>query len=91
MVLNPVTTFLIVLVIGIAVGLIFDRVLGPGWFRRQITGAARQMVTSALVGVAGSFVGYHLALILAFGRGIGGLIGAALGAAVVLYLWRMVR
>jgi hypothetical protein len=91
MVLNPVTTFLIVLAIGIAVGLVFDRLLGPGWFKRKISGSTRSMTTSALVGIAGSFIGYHLALILAFGRGWGALVGAALAAAVVLYLWRMVK
>jgi uncharacterized membrane protein YeaQ/YmgE (transglycosylase-associated protein family) len=91
MVLNPVTTFLLVLVIGIAVGLIFDRFAGPGWLTRQIAGKTRPMLTSSLIGIAGAFIGYHVALILAFGRGYGAFIAAALGAAVVLWLWRMVR
>ena len=89
--LNPVTTFIVILVIGIVVGLVFDRFLGPGWFKRQISGAARPTPTSALVGVAGSFVGYHIALLLGFGRSLGEVIAAIIGAAVILWLWRMVK
>lgn len=49
------------------------------------------IVTSVLVGVAGSFVGYHIAM-LALGGGLMiSLIGAAAGAAVVLFVWRMVK
>ena len=48
--LDPVTTFLIVLVIGIVAGLVFDRLMGPGWFTRQLAGQNRHMLTSALIG-----------------------------------------
>jgi len=89
--LNPITTFILVLVIGVAAGLLFDRLVGPGWFKRKITGSTRSMTTSALVGVAGAFVGDHLAMLLAFGRGYGALIAAAIGAVVVLWVWRMVK
>ena len=87
--LDPAVMFLLVLLIGIAAGLIFDRVAGPGWFARQVAGT-RGMVTSALVGIAGSFIGYHIALLLAF-RGVIALVGAALGAVLVLWAWRMAR
>ncbi len=88
--LNPGVIFLLLLVIGIAAGLLFDRFAGPGWLSRQIAGANRMMVTSALVGVAGSFVGHDLAVLIGV-TGYGALIGAIVGALVVLWAWRMVR
>ena len=88
--LNPGVIFLLLLVIGIAAGLLFDRFAGPGWLSRQIAGANRMMLTSALVGVAGSFVGYHLAVLIGLVGAIA-LIGAIVGALVVLWVWRMVR
>ena len=87
--LDPTVTFLLVVVIGVAAGLIFDRVAGPGWFSRQFAGR-RGMITSALVGIAGSFIGYNIAVLLAV-RGIAALIGAVIGAAGVLWGWRMAR
>jgi uncharacterized membrane protein YeaQ/YmgE (transglycosylase-associated protein family) len=87
---DPTTTFLIVLVIGVVLGLVFDHFLGRGWLARQVTGG-RQYLTSALVGVAGSFVGYHIAILLRVGAGWPQLLGAALGALVVLWVWRMAR
>ena len=88
--MTPVAIFLILLVIGIAAGLLFDRFAGPGWLSRQIAGSTRTMVTSALVGIAGSFVGYHLAGVLGIG-GYGALIVAVVGAAVILWVWRLMR
>jgi len=51
------------------------------------------MVTSALVGIAGSFIGFHVAALLALsaGRGYFPFLLAALGAALVLWLWRIMR
>ena len=88
--LSPGVLFLLLLVIGIVVGLAFDRFAGPGWLSRQVAGANRLMVTSALVGVAGSFVGHDLAVLVGI-TGYGALIGAIIGALVVLWGWRMVR
>ena len=88
--LNPGVIFLLLLVIGIAAGLAFDRFAGPGWLTRQFAGPNRMMVTSSLVGVAGSFVGYHLAVLIGI-SGYAALIGAIVGALVVLWLWRMIR
>lgn len=90
--MDPFVNFLIVVVIGIAAGLIYDRVAGPGWLGRQIAGSRRGLVTSALVGIAGSFIGSQLAILLTLR--IGGLelyLGAAIGAALVLWLWRIMR
>src|SRR5208283_5106592 len=61
---DPVTSFVIVLLIGIVAGFLFDRIAGPGWLSRQVSGSTRGLATSALVGVAGSFIGYHLATII---------------------------
>jgi uncharacterized membrane protein YeaQ/YmgE (transglycosylase-associated protein family) len=88
--LTPGVVLLILIVIGILAGLLFDRFAGPGWFSRQIAGKNRLMATSALVGIAGSFVGYHVA-VLAGILGAAALIGAVVGAAVVLWCWRAVK
>lgn len=51
-----------------------------------------QDITSALVGVAGAFVGYHIAVLLALGGGlVTSVIAAAAGAAVVLFVWRTAK
>jgi uncharacterized membrane protein YeaQ/YmgE (transglycosylase-associated protein family) len=88
--LGPGAVLLILLIIGIAAGLLFDRFAGPGWLSRQVAGGNRTLLTSALVGIAGSFVGYHLALVLGI-LGLGALIVAIIGAVVVLWAWRTVR
>jgi uncharacterized membrane protein YeaQ/YmgE (transglycosylase-associated protein family) len=90
MTLDPVVTFLLLLVIGVVAGLLFDRFMGPGWIKRQVSGATPIMLTSAIVGVAGSFVGYHLAGLLSL-TGYASLVGAIIGAVVLLYVWRMVK
>jgi len=86
----PGAVFLLLLIIGIAAGLLFDRVAGAGWLSRQIAGPNRLLVTSALVGIAGSFVGYHLALLIGI-AGHGALLVAVIGALAVLWGWRTVR
>jgi uncharacterized membrane protein YeaQ/YmgE (transglycosylase-associated protein family) len=88
--LSAGAVFLILLIIGIAAGILFDRFAGPGWLTRQIAGSNRMIVTSALVGTAGSFVGYHLAVLIGI-IGFGALLGAVIGALVVLWAWRMMR
>ena len=89
---DPVVTFLLVLVIGIVAGILFDRLAGPSWLSRQFSGSTRGIVTSALVGVAGAFVGYHIAVLLALGGGLlTTIIAAAAGAAMVLFAWRMAQ
>jgi uncharacterized membrane protein YeaQ/YmgE (transglycosylase-associated protein family) len=88
--LSPGAVFLLLLIIGIAAGLLFDRVAGAGWLSRQIAGPNRLLVTSALVGIAGSFVGYHLALLIGI-AGYGALLVAVIGALAVLWGWRTVR
>jgi uncharacterized membrane protein YeaQ/YmgE (transglycosylase-associated protein family) len=89
---DPAIMFLLILVIGIVAGLLFDRLAGPSWLARQFSGSTRGMITSALVGVAGAFIGYHFVMLLALGGGtVTSVIAAAAGAAVVLFGWRMAK
>lgn len=89
---DPAVTFIVVLAIGIAAGLLFDRLAGPSWLARQFSGSSRGIITSALVGIAGALMGYHIAVLLALGAGLlMAVIAAALGAAVVLFAWRMAK
>jgi uncharacterized membrane protein YeaQ/YmgE (transglycosylase-associated protein family) len=89
---DPVVTFLLVLVIGVVAGIFFDRLAGPSWLARQFAGSTRGIITSALVGIAGAFLGYHIAVLFALGVGLlTSVIAAAVGAAVVLFAWRMAK
>jgi uncharacterized membrane protein YeaQ/YmgE (transglycosylase-associated protein family) len=88
---DPVVLLVLVLAIGIVAGLLFDRLAGPSWLARQFSGSTRGIVTSALVGVAGAFVGYHVAMLALGGGLIISLLGAAVGSAVVLFAWRMAK
>ena len=89
---DPGLTFIIVLVIGLVAGFLFDRLAGPSWLARQFSGSNRGIITSALVGIAGALVGYNIAALLALGGGlVTSVIAAALGAAVVLFAWRMAK
>jgi uncharacterized membrane protein YeaQ/YmgE (transglycosylase-associated protein family) len=89
---DPAIIFLLILVIGIVAGFLFDRLLGPSWLARQFSGSTRGIFTSAIVGVAGAFVGYHIAALLMLGGGLLTLIiAAAAGAAVLLFVWRMAK
>jgi uncharacterized membrane protein YeaQ/YmgE (transglycosylase-associated protein family) len=88
---DPVVLFLLVLAIGIVAGILFDRLAGPSWLARQFSGSSRGIVTSVLVGVAGAFVGYHIAM-LALGGGLMiTVVAAAAGAGVVLFVWRTAK
>ena len=89
---DPAITFILVVAIGLAAGFLFDRLAGPSWLARQFTGSTRGVITSALVGIAGALMGYQIAVLLALGGGlVTSVIAAALGAAVVLFAWRMAK
>jgi uncharacterized membrane protein YeaQ/YmgE (transglycosylase-associated protein family) len=90
---DPVISFLIVLAIGIVVGLAAQKVLRTSWLSKQIAGARNLAVSHALVGIAGSFVGFHVAVLLNLGgRGsLAPLIGALIGAALVVWAWKTVK
>jgi hypothetical protein len=88
---DPLVTFLVILAIGIAVGFLVQGAWGSSWLSRQFGGQNRSLVTSALIGIAGSFIGYHLALIVGLTGAIIPFVIAAIGAAAVLWGSRMVR
>jgi uncharacterized membrane protein YeaQ/YmgE (transglycosylase-associated protein family) len=79
--------FLIVLVIGITVGLFFNR-YARSWLARLGT-TTQSDITSSLVGIAGAFIGFHLSVILGLlPSPFMHYVAAAVGAVVVLWLWR---
>jgi len=78
---------LIVLTIGVAAGLVFNR-YGQTWLRRQFV-TRHTDVTSALVGVAGAFIGFHIGVILELlPSPLMLYVTWAVGALLVLWLWR---
>lgn len=78
---------IIILVIGIVVGLAFNR-YARSWLARLGT-TSRSDVTAALVGIAGAFIGFHISVILGLlPSPLMHYILAAVGAFVVLWLWR---
>jgi hypothetical protein len=78
---NPTTAFILVIVIGIAAGMLYDRFAGQPWIT-QFVGGQRSSATTSLVGIAGAIIGYHLGMM---GQMMGlsayvGFLGAMLGA-----------
>ena len=62
--MGAIGTFIILVVIGFGIGLAMNR-YGRSWLGRQVadaTGAGD--ITIGLIGIAGSFMGYHIGLIL---------------------------
>ena len=83
---TSVANFLIVLAIGIAAGLVFNR-YGQTWLRRQFV-TRHGDVTSSLVGIAGAFIGFHVGVILGLLPSIlMSYIAAVVGAFLVLWAW----
>jgi hypothetical protein len=82
-----VANLLIVLAIGVAAGLIFNR-YGQTWLRRQFI-TRHSDVTSALVGIAGAFIGFHVGVILGLlPSPVMHYIAAAIAALLVLWAWQ---
>ena len=89
MITTPLLTLIVILAIGVVVGLIFNR-YGRSWLGRQVadaTGAGD--ITYSLVGVAGAFIGFHLAIVLGLlPTPLMLYLAAVAGAAVTIWLWR---
>jgi hypothetical protein len=84
---TSVATFLIVLAIGIAAGLVFNR-YGQTWLRRQFV-TRHSDFTSSLVGIAGAFIGFHVGVILGLlPSPLMLYVAAMVGAFLVLWAWR---
>jgi uncharacterized membrane protein YeaQ/YmgE (transglycosylase-associated protein family) len=77
---DPFVTLILIILIGAIIG----------WLYEEWTHSPHGYITSALVGVAGAFIGYHLARLVSFANNAGliRLIVAALGALIVLWGWR---
>ena len=86
--MGSLATFLILVIIGAGVGLAMNR-YGRSWVGRHITGTTGAGdITFALVGIAGSFMGYHIAGILGLYSPLIMYVLAAAGAALTVWLWR---
>ena len=77
---NPVVTLILIILIGAIIG----------WLYEKQTHSPHGYITSALVGVAGSYTGFYLAALLKLSSNVATirLIVAAAGALVVLWAWR---
>jgi uncharacterized membrane protein YeaQ/YmgE (transglycosylase-associated protein family) len=86
---TAVMNLIVILAIGIIVGLVFSR-YGRSWLGRQASGATGMgEVTYALVGIAGSFIGFHIAVILGvLPTPLMLYLAAIAGAAITIWLWR---
>jgi hypothetical protein len=85
---TAITTFILLVIIGIAVGLFFNRG-GRSWLGRQVaqaTGAGD--VTYSLVGISGSFMGYHIGVILELLPSAFLFVAAVAGAILTVFFWR---
>ncbi len=90
--MTPIVTFIIVLLIGIIAVIAARRMPRPSWLSTQIAGGRRADLTSALVGIAGAFIGFHIGAIVALSAGMIVLfIFAIAGAALVLWGWREIK
>jgi uncharacterized membrane protein YeaQ/YmgE (transglycosylase-associated protein family) len=90
--MSPVLTLLVILLIGIVVGIAWMRITNSGWLSQKLAGGRRAEVTSSLVGIAGAFIGFHVAALIGLGGGeVVLLLGALVGAALVVWVWREVK
>jgi hypothetical protein len=90
----PITTtalmnLIVVLAIGIIVGLAFNR-YGRSWIGRQTASATGVGdLTYALVGIAGAFIGFHIAVILGLlPTPVMLYLATVAGAVITIWLWR---
>jgi uncharacterized membrane protein YeaQ/YmgE (transglycosylase-associated protein family) len=89
--MEPFLIFLAVIIIGIVVGLLLQRMTNRGWLTRQIAGGRRADLTAALVGIAGAFIGFHIVALAGFIAPLLVMLGAVLGAIIVVWGWREAR
>jgi len=77
---NPFVTLILIILIGAIIG----------WLYEKQTHSPHGYITSALVGVAGSYTGFHLAALATLSSYVATtrLIAAAVGAIIVLWAWR---
>lgn len=83
--MSAFATFLALVVIGAGLGFALTRYRGGAYVPRTIHSGD---VTSALVGIAGSFMGYHIGLMLGLFNDFVLLLVAAGIAAITVIAWR---
>ena len=84
---TALANLLIILLIGIVAGLFFNR-YSRSWLAR-IGATSRSDMTSALVGIAGAFIGFHVSVIIGLlPSPLMHYLLAIVGALLVLWLWR---
>jgi uncharacterized membrane protein YeaQ/YmgE (transglycosylase-associated protein family) len=84
---SALANLLIILLIGVVAGLFFNR-YSRNWLAR-IGGSSRSDLTSALVGIAGAFIGFHVSVIIGLlPSPLMHYLLAIVGAILVLWLWR---
>jgi uncharacterized membrane protein YeaQ/YmgE (transglycosylase-associated protein family) len=84
---TALANLLIIILIGIVVGIVFNR-YARSWLASLGT-TTRSDITGALVGIAGSFIGFHIGVILGLlPSPLMLYVMAVVGAFVVLWLWR---
>ncbi len=84
---SALANLLIILLIGVVAGLLFNR-YSRSWLSR-IGGSSRSDLTSALVGIAGAFIGFHVSVIIGLlPSPLMHYLLAIVGAVLVLWLWR---
>jgi len=88
--MDPTLIVLLVVLIGIVVGVGALRLNRPTWLTRTIAGGRRADLTSALVGVAGAFIGFHIAALFEVAT-ILLLVAALIGAVLVVWGWREIK
>ena len=85
---TALSDFIVVLAIGGIIGMVFTR-YGRTWLGRHMAGTvAASDLTYILVGIAGAFIGYHIALIIGAMSPVIVFALAAAGAAGIIWLWR---
>lgn len=84
---TALTNLIVILIIGIVAGLVFNR-YSHTWLSRQLV-TRQSDFTTALVGIAGSFIGFHLAVVIGLlPTPLMLYLAAIVGALLVLWLWR---
>jgi len=77
------------------VGFIGMLIIGlvAGYIAEKVTAGDHGLLTNLLVGIAGSFVGGNLANVLQieYEGKLGSLMVAAIGAILILWIWRSIR
>ncbi len=86
--MGAIGNFLVLIIIGAGIGFAMNR-YGRSWLGRHVADATGVGdITYALVGIAGSFMGYHIGVIAGLLNEFVLYLLAAAGAALTVWLWR---